>query len=157
MMVSASWWTGSGHAASPEAPRMSMSGSRRLAPSTGLRRWYGHKPARFAEFRRRYNDELREPGRAEALTHLTESARQGIITLLTASRDVRHSLAAVLAERLRHAMNDERRDDVNRDRDEDGPGDPACWMKRVCPACGALADTDPPAACPQCHAMIPGE
>ena len=80
MMVSASWWTGSGHAASPEAPRMSMSGSRRLAPSTGLRRWYGHKPARFAEFRRRYNDELREPGRAEALTHLTESARQGIIT-----------------------------------------------------------------------------
>jgi uncharacterized protein YeaO (DUF488 family) len=128
-----------------------------VAPSTGLRRWYGHEPARFAEFRRRYHDELREPGRAEALTHLTESARQGTLTLLTASRDVGHSQAAVLAEGLRHAMNDERRDDVNRDRDEDGPGDPACWMKRVCPACGALADTDPPAACPQCHAMIPGE
>ena len=41
--------------------------------------------------------------------------------------------------------------------DEDSPGDPACWMKRVCPACGALADTDPPATCPQCHAMSPGE
>lgn len=57
----------------------------------------------------------------------------------------------------RHAMNDKRHDDINRDPDEDGPGDPACWMKRVCPACGALADTDPPATCPQCHAMIPGE
>lgn len=54
-------------------------------------------------------------------------------------------------------MNDERRDDVNRARDEDRPGDPACWMKRVCPACGALAGTDPPCSCPQCHATIPGE
>ena len=79
-----------------------------VAPSTGLRRWYGHEPARFTEFRRRYHEELREPERAEALAHLTESARQGTVTLLTASRDVGHSQAAVLAERLRQAMTGER-------------------------------------------------
>jgi uncharacterized protein YeaO (DUF488 family) len=128
-----------------------------VAPSTGLRRWYGHEPARFTEFRRRYHEELREPERAAALAQLTESARQGTVTLLTASRDVGHSQAAVLAERLRQAMTGERSDDGQPDLDEDRPGDPACWMKRVCPACGGVADADPPAACPQCHAMIPGE
>jgi len=39
--------------------------------------------------------------------------------------------------------------------DEDMPGDPACWMRRVCPACGTLADSDPPTTCQQCHAAIP--
>lgn len=39
--------------------------------------------------------------------------------------------------------------------DEDMPGDPACWLKRVCPACGSLADEDPPTTCPRCHASIP--
>jgi uncharacterized protein YeaO (DUF488 family) len=72
-----------------------------VAPSTGLRRWYGHQPAKFAEFRRRYGDELRDPERAEALNHLTEQAKRGTITLLTAARDAGHSQAAVLAERLR--------------------------------------------------------
>ena len=38
---------------------------------------------------------------------------------------------------------------------DDLPGDPACWMCRVCPACGALADADPPTTCPRCHAEIP--
>jgi rubrerythrin len=36
------------------------------------------------------------------------------------------------------------------------PGDPACLLRRVCQACGAVADTDPPAACPQCGAELPG-
>jgi hypothetical protein len=35
--------------------------------------------------------------------------------------------------------------------DEDRPGDPACLLRRVCPACGAVADADPPTVCPQCH------
>ena len=39
--------------------------------------------------------------------------------------------------------------------DEDRPGDPACLLRRVCPACGAVADHDPPTVCPQCHADMP--
>jgi rubrerythrin len=36
------------------------------------------------------------------------------------------------------------------------PGDPACLLRRVCQACGAVADTDPPTVCPQCGAELPG-
>ena len=72
-----------------------------IAPSDELRRWYGHDPARFEEFRRRYGDELREPERAEALLHLRELAASGTVTLLTATRDLEHSQAFDLAERLR--------------------------------------------------------
>lgn len=38
---------------------------------------------------------------------------------------------------------------------EDRPGDPACLLRRVCPACGAVADTDPPVTCAQCGTDIP--
>ena len=38
----------------------------------------------------------------------------------------------------------------------DRPGDPACLLPRVCPACGAVADEDPPTTCPQCGGEIPG-
>jgi uncharacterized protein YeaO (DUF488 family) len=72
-----------------------------VAPSDELRRWYDHDPAKFDEFRRRYDDELREPERAEALAHLRELAASGPVTLLTATRDLEHSQAADLAQRLR--------------------------------------------------------
>ena len=72
-----------------------------IAPSDQLRRWYGHDPAKFAEFQRRYGDELRDPERAAALGHLRELAAAGPVTLLTATRDLEHSEAADLAERLR--------------------------------------------------------
>src|SRR5262249_6609536 len=72
-----------------------------VAPSDELRRWYGHDPAKFAEFRRRYAGELREPTRARALAQLNEAARRGTVTLLTATKDAAHSQAAVLAEPLR--------------------------------------------------------
>ena len=72
-----------------------------VAPSDGLRRWYGHEPGKFGEFRERYGVELQVPERAEALAHLEDLARSGTITLLTATRDVEHSEAAVLADRLR--------------------------------------------------------
>ena len=39
---------------------------------------------------------------------------------------------------------------------EDG-GDPACWLCRVCPACGALADEDPPTRCPGCGEQVPDD
>jgi uncharacterized protein YeaO (DUF488 family) len=72
-----------------------------VAPSDELRRWYGHEPARFAEFTRCYEAELEDPERAEALRHLREEAQSGPVTLLTATRDLEHSEAAVLAQRLR--------------------------------------------------------
>ena len=76
---------------------------RAVAPSDELRRWYGHEVAKFPEFRDRYLAELGTPERAEALAHLRELADPGPLTLLTATKDVEHSQAAVLAERLRRA------------------------------------------------------
>lgn len=74
-----------------------------VAPSTDLRVWYGHEPAKFDEFRRRYLHELAQPDRAEAFAQLRALARHGSVTLLTATRDVEHSQAAVLAEALKGA------------------------------------------------------
>jgi uncharacterized protein YeaO (DUF488 family) len=74
-----------------------------VAPSTDLRRWYGHDPRRFEKFRRRYEVELAEPERQAALRQLGELVRSGPLTLLTATRDIDHSQAAVLAEHLRDA------------------------------------------------------
>jgi uncharacterized protein YeaO (DUF488 family) len=71
-----------------------------VAPSDELRRWYGHQPARFAEFKRRYQTELTEPERAEALRHLHDEVRSGPVTLLTATKDLEHSEAEVLVQLL---------------------------------------------------------
>lgn len=71
-----------------------------VAPSGELRVWYGHDPARFGEFRDRYVAELSGAGQAAALARLHDMATSGPLTLLTATRDVTHSHAAVLAEVL---------------------------------------------------------
>ena len=72
-----------------------------VAPSTELRRWFGHDPERFAEFARRYRAELEgSPGTAEALDRLRSLAAQGPLTLLTATRDRETSHARVLADVL---------------------------------------------------------
>jgi uncharacterized protein YeaO (DUF488 family) len=73
-----------------------------VAPSGPLRRWYGHAPERFDEFATRYLKELEEPERAEAVGQLRAMASRGRLTLLTATRDVETSQAAVLAGLLRH-------------------------------------------------------
>jgi uncharacterized protein YeaO (DUF488 family) len=73
-----------------------------IAPSTALRRWYGHRPERFTEFRRRYLTELRAAEPAATIERLRELARSRHVTLLTATRDVEHSQAAVLSELLRN-------------------------------------------------------
>lgn len=72
-----------------------------VAPSGALRAWYQHDPARFDEFRRRYADELAAPGAHAALNRIRALAADGPVTLLTATRDVSISQAAVLAELLR--------------------------------------------------------
>jgi uncharacterized protein YeaO (DUF488 family) len=71
-----------------------------IAPSTDLRKWYGHDPDRYAEFARRYRAELRDQERAAAFARLRELADQGRLTLLTATKRSDISEAAVLAELL---------------------------------------------------------
>ncbi|WP_371799066.1 DUF488 family protein [Streptomyces sp. NBC_01707] len=73
---------------------------RDVAPSTELRKWYGHEPSRYVEFRRRYLAELRDPRHQQAVGHLRDLADQDKLTLLTATKDVDHSQAAVLAQWL---------------------------------------------------------
>jgi uncharacterized protein YeaO (DUF488 family) len=69
---------------------------RELTPSTDLRKWYGHEPARFAEFRRRYRGELAE--HAKELGALRAMVRGRAATLITATREVDLSHAAVMRE-----------------------------------------------------------
>ena len=73
---------------------------RDAAPSTELRRWYDHDVARFEEFARRYRAELRQPPASNAVKRLIALAQVRPVTLLTATRDVEHSGARVLQERL---------------------------------------------------------
>jgi uncharacterized protein YeaO (DUF488 family) len=72
-----------------------------IAPSRELRRWYGHDPAKFEEFRRRYAAELDGPEPQAMLGRLRALAATAPVTLLTATRDVSISQAAVLAPILR--------------------------------------------------------
>lgn len=71
-----------------------------VAPSTDLRKWYGHDPDRYNEFARRYRSELDDPERAEVLLHLRELAATGPLTLLTAAKRSDISEATVLADML---------------------------------------------------------
>jgi len=71
-----------------------------VAPSAQLRTWYQHDPAKFGEFRERYMAELAAPGAREALARLRAMAAARPVTLLTATKNVDLSQAAVLAELL---------------------------------------------------------
>jgi uncharacterized protein YeaO (DUF488 family) len=71
-----------------------------VAPSSDLRRWYGHRVERFDEFARRYEAELRQPPASAAVDRLAALARDQPVTLLTATRDVEHSGARVLHQVL---------------------------------------------------------
>ncbi|CAL1241178.1 DUF488 domain-containing protein [Candidatus Methylocalor cossyra] len=70
------------------------------APSDGLRRWFGHDPSKWEEFRRRYFAELDE--KAAALRPLVEAAARGTVTLLYSARDTEHNNAVALADYLNH-------------------------------------------------------
>ena len=73
--------------------------ARELAPSVELRRWFGHEPERYEEFRRRYREEL--AAHEEKLGELRGRARRGTLTLVYGARDTVHNDAVVLAEFLR--------------------------------------------------------
>jgi uncharacterized protein YeaO (DUF488 family) len=70
------------------------------APSSELRRWYGHRIERFDEFARRYRAELSQPPASVALDRLSVLAHRNPLTLLTATRDIEHSGARVLEQLL---------------------------------------------------------
>ncbi len=69
-----------------------------LAPSTELRRWFGHQPSRWEEFRRRYGAELSR--NTALLDELRTLAQKGRLTLVYAARDEVHNDAVVLREVL---------------------------------------------------------
>ena len=69
-----------------------------IAPSDDLRRWFGHDPARFAEFSRRYRAEL--GANKDAVRRLEELLKEGPVTLLYAAHDEAHNNARVLADYL---------------------------------------------------------
>jgi rubrerythrin len=54
-------------------------------------------------------------------------------------------------------MGEPQRGGVHSSDSDDRPGDPACWLRRVCPECGSMADSDPPTTCPVCHADMPAD
>lgn len=69
-----------------------------IAPSTALRQWFGHEPAKWEEFQRRYRDELQH--NPEAIARIMEHVRDGIVTLLYSAKDEKHNQAVVLKEYL---------------------------------------------------------
>lgn len=76
--------------------------AKELAPSTELRKWFGHAPERWTEFRRRYTAELaRHP---DQLRKLVELARAGAVTLVYAAKDEQHNDAVVLKELIESMM-----------------------------------------------------
>jgi uncharacterized protein YeaO (DUF488 family) len=73
-----------------------------IAPSAELRRWFGHRPERWLEFRRRYLAELQE--RPELVEEIRKAARHGPVTLVYAAHDEAHNDAVVLKELLKGAL-----------------------------------------------------
>jgi uncharacterized protein YeaO (DUF488 family) len=69
-----------------------------VAPSDGLRRWFGHDPAKWDEFQRRYRAEL--DANPDAWKPLVEASRRGKVTLLYSARDTEHNNAIVLKSYL---------------------------------------------------------
>jgi uncharacterized protein YeaO (DUF488 family) len=72
-----------------------------IAPSPELRTWFGHDPAKWQEFRFRYQSELR--GKSELLASILETAQDTTVTLLYAAKDEKHNHALVLLEQLTRA------------------------------------------------------
>src|SRR5579883_659852 len=71
-----------------------------IAPSNELRKWFGHDPEKFAQFRQRYTQELTSGTAQEALQQLRSMTEKGALTLLYAAHDSAHSNAIVLRDIL---------------------------------------------------------
>jgi uncharacterized protein YeaO (DUF488 family) len=76
--------------------------AKEIAPSDALRRWFGHEPGKWDEFRKRYFAEL--DGHPEAVGRLLRPAAGGPITLLFAARDAERNNAVALREYLQERL-----------------------------------------------------
>src|SRR5690349_8277043 len=77
-----------------------------VAPSTDVRKWFGHDPNKWAEFQRRYRSELKKD--EVALEPILRAARHGTVTLLYSSHDTQHNNAVVLREYLERKLGSHR-------------------------------------------------
>jgi uncharacterized protein YeaO (DUF488 family) len=77
---------------------------RELGPSNELRRFFGHDPARWREFRRRYLFELRRPDAKSLLAELLKLAEAGTLTFVYGAKDREHNQAVVLKEVLERKL-----------------------------------------------------
>jgi len=69
-----------------------------IAPSGGLRKWFGHEPEKFQEFKRKYIIELSDPEKQALLKHIAEQADKTDVTLLFSARNTENNNAVVLFE-----------------------------------------------------------
>ena len=69
-----------------------------LGPSTELRKWFGHDPEKWREFKKRYLQELAEPGKIALLEKIAQTAKQTTVTLVYSARDTEHSDVKVIKE-----------------------------------------------------------
>jgi uncharacterized protein YeaO (DUF488 family) len=76
-----------------------------VAPSNELRRWFGHDPRKWDEFRRKYEAELSD--QTDPLKELRQAAREGPLTLVYSARDQEHNQAVVLRDVLKGTLHDE--------------------------------------------------
>ncbi len=80
-----------------EAARLS-SWLKDLGPTTELRKWFGHDPSRWEEFRRRYETELQHPEKQAVLRDLVARSRKGTVTLVFGAKDEIRNNAVVLRD-----------------------------------------------------------
>jgi uncharacterized protein YeaO (DUF488 family) len=76
---------------------------KQVAPSTELRKWFGHDPEKWPELKTRYRKELAAGEQAEAFARLHDLAAKGTVTLVYAARDEAHNHALLLKEWLEQA------------------------------------------------------
>jgi uncharacterized protein YeaO (DUF488 family) len=87
-----------------------------VAPSDSLRKWFGHDPARFREFRERYERELQDDVAQELSEELAHRAARRRVTLVYSSRDEEHNNAVVLAQLLERRVRSLARKSLARNR-----------------------------------------
>lgn len=73
-----------------------------VAPSTALRKWFSHDPARWSDFRRRYHRELAKSPAHARLLELAHRAAEGTVTLVFSSHDAEHNNAVALKDEVEH-------------------------------------------------------